>query len=312
MGRIAIWSANSCLFVLCCWLVAASLNQVAAAMLTPAAAAAAPLRASAELVVSQRSFADRQVILDRKLFDVSTLVPSAPAPDEQEELEATRLPLRLLGTAASSRPELSWAAVEDQDQRKEVVVKLGDALAGQAKVVGIERRRIILDNRGQREELALEEDAGEAPNPRSARARSMRRPNRPSRSAARPARRANNPAGDARVRRLAENRFQVNREDVVELAGRNPAEIFSSARILPKYDGGQMVGIQLNNVKQGSLFQEIGIQDGDTITQFNGIQIDSPQGSAEVLRELTQAERFEVTVTSADGKPRTLTYEVTE
>lgn len=310
MGRIAIWSANSCLFVLCCWLVAASLNQVAAAMLTPAAAA--PLRASAEPVVSQRSFADRQVILDRKLFDVSTLVPTAPPTDEQEELEATRLPLRLLGTVASSRPELSWAAVEDQDQRKEVVVKLGDPLAGQAKVVGIERRRIILDNRGQREELALEENAGEAPTPRSARARSMRRPNRPSRSAARPARPANNPAGEARVRRLAENRFQVNREDVVELAGRNPAEIFSSARILPKYEGGQMVGIQLNNVKEGSLFQEIGIQDGDTITQFNGIQIDSPQGSAEVLRELTQAERFEVTVTSADGKPRTLTYEVAE
>ncbi|MBW2370893.1 MAG: hypothetical protein JRF70_00005 [Deltaproteobacteria bacterium] len=311
MGRIAIWSANSCLFVLCCWLVAASLNQVAAAKLTPAAADVS-LRASAEPVVSQRSFADRQVILDRKLFDVSTLVPTAPPTDEQEELEATRLPLRLLGTAASSRPELSWAAVEDQDQRKEVVVKVGDALAGQAKVVGIERRRIILDNRGQREELALEEDTGEAPTRRSARARSLRRPNRPSRSAARPARPANNPAGEARVRRLAENRFQVNRKDVIELAGRNPAEIFSSARILPKYEGGQMVGIQLNNVKEGSLFQEIGIQDGDTITQFNGIQIDSPQGSAEVLRELTQAERFEVTVTSADGKPRTLTYEVAE
>jgi type II secretory pathway component PulC len=73
-----------------------------------------------------------------------------------------------------------------------------------------------------------------------------------------------------------------------------------------------MVGIQLNNVKEGSLFQDIGIQDGDTITQFNGIQIDSPQGSAEVLRELTQAERFEVTVTGADGKARTLTYEVAE
>lgn len=308
MGRIAIWSANSCLFVLCCWLVAASLNQVAAAMLTPAAAAP-PLRARAEPAASQRSFAERQIILERNIFDVSSVIAVAPAVVQEEELEATRLPLRLLGTAASSRPELSWAAVEDQDQRKEVVVKLGDPLAGQAKVVGIERRRIILDNRGQREELALEDDAGEAPTPRSARARTMRRPNRPSRAAARP---ANNPAGEARVRRLAENRFQVNRKDVVELAGRNPAEIFSSARILPKYDGGQMVGIQLNNVKEGSLFQEIGIQDGDTITQFNGIQIDSPQGSAEVLRELTQAERFEVTVTSADGKPRTLTYEVTE
>jgi general secretion pathway protein C len=308
MGRIAIWSANTCLFVLCCWLVAASLNQVAAAMLTPAAAAP-PVRARPEPLASQRSFAERQVILDRKLFDVSTLVPSAPPSDEQEQLEATRLPLRLLGTAASSRPELSWAAVEDQDQRKELVVKLGDELAGQAKVVGIERRRIILENRGQREELALEEDAGKASAPRSARTRGMRRPNRPPRAAARP---ANTPAAEARVRRLAENRFQVNRQDVVELAGRNPAEIFSSARILPKYDGGQMVGIQLNNVKEGSLFQEIGIQDGDTITQFNGIQIDSPQGSAEVLRELTQAERFEVTVTGADGKARTLTYEVAE
>ena len=308
MGRIAIWSANSCLFVLCCWLVAASLNQVAAAMLTPAAAAL-PVRAAPEPPASQRSFADRQVILDRKLFDVSTLVPSAPPPDEQEQLEATRLPLRLLGTAASSRPELSWAAVEDQDQRKEVVVKLGDALAGQAKVVGIERRRIILENRGQREELALEEDAAKAPSPRSARARNVRRPNHPARAATRPAR---DPAADARIRRLAENRFQVNREDVLELAGRNPAEIFSSARILPKYEGGQMVGIQLNNVKEGSLFQDIGIRDGDTITRFNGIQIDSPQGSAEVLRELTQAERFEVTVTGADGKPRTLTYEVAD
>ena len=307
MGRIAIWSANTCLFVLCCWLVAASLNQVAAAMLTPSAATP-PLRASSKAGVAQRSFAERQVILDRNLFDVSAVVAVAPPHEQTEELEATRLPLRLLGTAASSRAELSWAAVEDQEQRKELVVQLGDALAGQAKVVGIERRRIILENRGQREELALEEDAGEKPTPRSARTRGVSRPRR----AARAARPANNPAAEARVRRLAENRFQVNREDVVELAGRNPAEIFSSARILPKYDGGQMVGIQLNNVKEGSLFQEIGIQDGDTITQFNGIQIDSPQGSAEVLRELTQAERFEVTVTGADGKPRTMTYEVAE
>jgi hypothetical protein len=48
------------------------------------------------------------------------------------------------------------------------------------------------------------------------------------------------------------------------------------------------------------------------ITQFNGIDIDSPQGSAEVLRELTQAEVFELQVMGSDGSPRTLTYQVTE
>lgn len=301
MGRAGIWIANSCLFVLCCWLVAANLNQVASAMLAPAAAPHAVATAPAP-APRARSFDDRRVILTRDLFNVSTLVPQPEEIEQEEELEATKLPLRLLGTAASSPPGLSWAAVEDQNLRKEVVVTLGSELAGSATVVGIERRRIILENRGRREELLLEEDDGSA-RPQT-RARATRRPT--PRAAAR--------RGDiaSRVKRLSENRFQVNREDVVEMAGRSPAEIFSSARILPKYDEGQMVGIQLNNVKAGSLFEDIGIRDGDVITQFNGIDIDSPQGSAEVLRELTQADVFELQVTGSDGSPRTLTYQVTE
>jgi type II secretory pathway component PulC len=69
-----------------------------------------------------------------------------------------------------------------------------------------------------------------------------------------------------------------------------------------------MVGIQLNNVKAGSLFEEAGIRDGDVITQFNGIQIDNPQASAQVLRELTEADRFEVSVTREDGSQETLSF----
>ncbi len=304
MGRAGIWIANTCLFVLCCWLVAANLNQVAGAMLAPAAAPPSVAAASAP-AARARTFEDRRIILSRDLFRVSTVVPEA-AISEEEELEATKLPLRLLGTAASSPPQLSWAAVEDQNQRKEVVVTLGSELAGSATVVGIERRRIILENRGRREELALEEDDGSKHPPTRASSRAAQR--KTARSA------ANARQGDiaSRIKRLSDNRFQVSREDVVEMAGRSPAEIFSSARILPKYQEGQMVGIQLNNVKAGSLFEDIGIKDGDVITQFNGIDIDSPQGSAEVLRELTQADVFELQVTGSDGGARTLTYQVSE
>lgn len=301
MGRVGIWIANTCLFVLCCWLVAANLNQVASAMLAPAAVPQAVASARAP-ATRARTFEDRRVIITRDLFNVATLVPATETAEQQEELEETKLPLRLLGTAATSPPELSWAAVEDQSLRKEVVVTLGSELADSATVVAIERRRIILENRGHREELLLEEDDGSSRSPARARAPT------------RPAPRAASRRGDiaSRVKRLAANRYQVSREDVVEMAGRSPAEIFSSARILPKYDDGQMVGIQLNNVKSGSLFEEIGIQDGDVITQFNGIEIDSPQGSAEVLRELTQADVFELQVTGADGGSRTLTYQVSE
>ena len=112
-----------------------------------------------------------------------------------------------------------------------------------------------------------------------------------------------------RVQRLADDRFGVSREDVQSVAN-NPAALFSQARILPKYEEGQMVGVQLNSIQAGSLFEQIGIQNGDTITEFNGIQITSQQDSAAVLRQLTEASEFNVTVTGADGQPRRLTYEL--
>jgi type II secretory pathway component PulC len=71
-----------------------------------------------------------------------------------------------------------------------------------------------------------------------------------------------------------------------------------------------MVGVQLNSIKEGSLFEQIGIREGDTITELNGIQITSQQDSASVLRELTSASAFNVTVTGSDGAVRQLTYEV--
>jgi general secretion pathway protein C len=91
---------------------------------------------------------------------------------------------------------------------------------------------------------------------------------------------------------------------------RNPAELFSQARILPKYENGQMTGVQLNSIQPGSLFEEIGIRDGDVITQVNGIVVSSPQDSAALLRELTESSQFEVNVMSSDGQPRTLSYTV--
>jgi general secretion pathway protein C len=110
-----------------------------------------------------------------------------------------------------------------------------------------------------------------------------------------------------RVRQLNENRFALQREDV-EAAARNPAALFSQARILPKYEEGQMVGVQLNAVKPGSVFEQIGIRDGDIVVEFNGTRIESPQQSAELMRQLSQTDQLNLRVEGADGQERTLTY----
>ena len=281
MGRLGIWLANGLLFVLCCFLAARSLSTLAGEWVAgepagPAAVAAPPAPAA-------RSAADRQVILRRNLFNVSTLVASGPAASEQEQLEATKLPLKLLGTAASPDPKRSWAAVEDLESRKHLVVRVDDRLREQARVARIERRRIVLENGTRREELALEDEQG----PPGAR----------------------RPASAAAVQRTGQDSYAVPRSEI-DGAARNPAALFSQARILPKYESGAMVGVQLNAIKPGSLFEQIGIQSGDTITQLNGVRIDSPEQSAALLREFTEAKQFSVVVVGSDGRERTLSYEV--
>ncbi len=300
MDRFPIWIINGALFVLCSFLTSSLITGWAGEWFSRAAGPA-PIAPVPEVSMG-RDWSQREVILTRNLFQVSTLlpeVPLAPEPgDEDEELEATRLPLKLLGTVASSDPRTSWAAVEDTTRRERQVVRAQDRLLDQATVVRIERRRIVLENAGKREELALDAEGASLAQPLRTAAPARARP-------------AVADVADLRerVQRLAEDRFQVQRDDVEEVM-RNPAELFSQARILPKYEEGEMVGVQLNSIQPGSLFENIGIQDGDVITEVNGIVISSPQDSAALLRELTQSDQFEVEVLGADGSPRRLSYVV--
>ena len=300
MSRFPIWIVNGALFVLCCFLTSSLIAGWVGEWIS-GASTVVPL-AAVPAAPTGRDWSQREVILTRNLFQVSTLLPEAPIEpepgDEDEDLEATRLPLKLLGTVASSDPRASWAAVEDTTRRERKVVRTQDRLLDKATVVRIERRRIVLENAGNREELALDEEGAVLARPARAAARS-------------PAAPAVADVADLRerVQRLADDRFQVQREDVQDVM-RNPAELFSQARILPKYEEGEMVGVQLNSIQPGSLFEEIGIQDGDVITEVNGIVISSPQDSAALLRELTQSDQFDVEVLGADGAPRRLSYVV--
>jgi type II secretion system protein C len=295
MNRTGILIANGALLVLCCFLAARILAAVASDFLAPPPAEEPELTQGIEAIGHGAN--DPQAILRRNLFKVSTL-GARPVVDP-EVYEETDLPVRLLGTAALADPARSWAAIEDQETSEHLVVRVGDQLKGRAQVIRIDRRRIVLQNGPRREELRLEEQPT-APAPRRM-ARNLRRRRPPT-----PPRR-----GDIRanVRQLGENRFSVPRADVQSVAN-NPAALFSQARILPKYEDGEMIGVQLNSIKEGSLFEQIGIQDGDTITEFNGIQVTGQQQSAQVLRELTEAKEFDVSVTGAGGETRRLQYEL--
>jgi general secretion pathway protein C len=297
LNKYAVHALNGLLGVLACFLLA----TIVTGLLPEPAAEPAGLARAAAPAPRPKGWDERKVILERNLFNASVLAPQMPE-ESLEDLEATKLPLKLLGTVAGGTDQ-SWAAVLDTETGQHMVVRVDDLLKERAKVLRIDRRRIVLQNGARREELALEGDVTQP----VARATPTA-----GRGIARPRR---NPAGGAelesRIRRLAENRFSVNREDVAE-AARNPANLFSQARILPRYEAGSMVGVQVNAIQPGSLLEEIGLQNGDTISEVNGVRISSPEDSTSVLRELSEATQFTVVVTGNDGQQRTLTYQLEE
>jgi general secretion pathway protein C len=303
MGQYLSWLANSVLFVLCCYMVADTTNEVFAALLTPE-----PVEVTTAAVgtaAPARTWSDREVILERNLFNASLLAP--PRPPEHEappevDLAATELPLRLLGTAAVIPSDASWAAVVDESERRTVIVGVGDPL-NKATVKSIERRRLVLSEGGKLRELVLDEEAA----PAAIKGGRAMANSRGKRARGRTAR-APKPAAK-KITRLDQDRFKVERDDVDEVM-QNPTNLFSQARILPKYDEGTMVGLQINAIKPGSLFEEIGIQSGDVITKLNGITIDNPQESAKVLTEFSEAETFTVDVEREDGSSDTLEFSI--
>ncbi|MEE2672190.1 MAG: type II secretion system protein N [Myxococcota bacterium] len=285
MGRLGIRIANIALFALCCFQIAGVFNKVSADFLMPgpASIAAGPAPAA----IAARSWEHREPILDRNLFGAQMFAEAEPEPEPEEELEETKLPLRLLGTWVHSVAEDSMAAITDKSGKFPETRWLGDALERhpQARLVGIERGRVILDNKGRREELLLAEVTAQRQSKRIDR----RRPSR------RQATRAQAATGIAdRLRDLHANKNE----------GRDARELFNQAKILPKLDAGEMVGVELSEIEPGSLYEKLGLSDGDVITSFNGVDLDTAAAGSRVLNQFLEAEEFEIEL--AGGELMTL------
>src|SRR3990172_5475912 len=125
--------ANSVLFVVACLLAADTANAVFAAIVLPPAARDS--ESSSVESIAAPAWSDRQAILDRNVFASSTLAPPPVETQVEEELQATQLPLTLLGTAASQDPRLAWAAIQERGTRSTLIVGIGGSIPDHAPAV---------------------------------------------------------------------------------------------------------------------------------------------------------------------------------
>ncbi len=176
----------------------------------------------------------------------------------------TQLKLILKGSLASDDKVNARAIIADQRGQDEHYA-IGDTLPGNAELSAIYPDRVILQRSGRYETLRLPTDIKPGNNVYSAVAAP---------AAVR--------SGQSPAERLRAVRQQIQQQ---------PASLARMLRIAPVNDPeGNLIGYSLAPGKDPQLFEQVGLQAGDVVTEVNGLALTDPQNSATALQSLQSGE----------------------
>jgi type II secretion system protein C len=241
--------------------------------------------------------------------DVFNLVPQEAAPPPPVVVED--LHLKLLGTSVLSKSK-PYAVIEDQNG-EQALYKVGDEIPDAGTLVSVERTRAIVDHDGRR--VALEMPASEMPEvePSQLGAPAMPVPHIRHRPHLRPDPNAdneddNNDSNDnsddsskLNIKKLGPGTFEASRAEVAK-SMQNPGSLFTQMRAIPHVENGKTDGFAISEVKPGSVFEQIGMQNGDLVTSIDGQPVTNPMQAMSLMGSVQTRPSIDLTV-SRGGSP---------
>jgi general secretion pathway protein C len=97
------------------------------------------------------------------------------------------------------------------------------------------------------------------------------------------------------LKKLGPGKFEVSRAQVQQTM-ENPAQFFSQMRALPHFVNGKTDGFSISQVQPGSVFQQIGLQDGDLLTSIQGQPVTNPMQAMGLIQAVKTASAIDLTV----------------
>ncbi|HEY9159302.1 type II secretion system protein GspC [Candidatus Binatus sp.] len=273
----------------------------------PAVSSAAPKAAGAHT----RAYYD--AIVKRDIFNE---VPqeSAAAPVVEEDLH-----LKLIGTSLQTKSK-PYAIIEDQNNT-ESLYQVGEDIPDAGKLVGVETSRAIIDRNGHRVAIEIPaldlpeaspsalSGAIKAPQLRGLPAavqRRMRRFGRPAPGNANDNSDDNSKPNDSKValKKLGPGKFEASRAEVQQTM-ENPVQFFSQMRALPHFVNGKTDGFSISQVAPGSVFEQLGLQNGDLVTSIDGKPVTNPMQAMGLMQAMKTQSALDLTI-NRGGAPTTV------
>lgn len=233
-----------------------------------------------------------KIILDRNIFKSKTLSellspPSSIGPIKEEK---PLVPIKLIGTVAGTA-EYSYAVIEDPFQKTNKIFKLNDTVSPGIRLLEIHRNKIVISRDGEKEEIELGTPEAGAPTRTAGPPRPVTPP-------------SESPEGEL----SPQTSFVVDRESV-EAATEDMNRLLTQARLVPNFSAGVADGFRIFSIVPSSLFEKVGLRNGDIIHNINGVELKDPEKAFQVYQLLKDSDRFVVDLIRA-GQKMTLNYEI--
>jgi general secretion pathway protein C len=188
--------------------------------------------------------------------------------------------LELRGTVAGSG-KLSFAVIEEKGKNKQGLYRVGDKIAG-ATLVRVIRDQVTLKI-NEKEEILKKRDATE--------------------SAIVPPRGAN-----AQAAAVAPGAMSLNRGEIASSL-KDMGQMMSQAQIRPYFSAGVPDGFVVSSIRQGSVYQKMGLVDGDVIQELNSRKLSSADDMVGLYNVLKSGSAMSLKIKRA-GKQETLNYQI--
>ena len=241
-----------------------------------------------------RSRAAYNTIVQRDIFNL------APPPISSEPIEEEPLSVKLVGTSqlTTGKP----FAIIQNAQGIQLLYQVGQTIPDAGQLLEVTHNRAVILRNGHHVAISIPRDdssSGQSFTPGIGVRRPFpMSPIRPTNSSMRHA------AGG--VRRLGRNRFVLDRSTVNSNV-QNMAPLFSQIRAAPNMHNGMVNGYLLSEIQPNSIFQQIGLEDGDLLNAVNGQPIGDPGKAMTMLQSLQNQPSITLNITR-NGVPTQLHY----
>ena len=235
-------------------------------------------------------------IIERNLFnkegktgeeDMDETAEEQPVYSGTKAIKST-LPLKLLGTIYGGDPYSGIALIEDTSKRNQNSFFVGDLLTQKARVIEIHREKVIIERDDHREYIELEKK------------QLLSKRRKKSSGPAKPASKriyATEPPPEAYKEEGFErqgNAITMSSDFRRKLLTTDFAKILQDAKAEPHLVGGELSGFRLNRIREDSIYQKAGLQNGDVVKEINGVSLVDTAQAIKLLNSLRGENDLEV------------------